>query len=79
MKEATGELNATVIVVIVVAALVAFFYTTIWPAIRNNMNANTMCSKAICLEENKNADGTVECYVMENGHKSDTFTCAWKG
>ena len=41
MKEATGELNTTVIVVIIVAMLVAFFYTGVWPAIRNNMNVTT--------------------------------------
>jgi len=79
MKEATGELNATVIVVIIVAMLVAFFYTVIWPSLRNNINANTACSKAICANE-PNSDGlTVNCYVVENGEKSDTFTCAWKG
>ena len=33
MKEATGELNTTVIVVIIVSMLVDFFYFTIWPAI----------------------------------------------
>ncbi len=80
MKEATGELNATVIVVIIVAMLVAFFYFTIWPVIRNNMNATTQCSKAICPAENKSNDGrTVECYIYENGQKSNLFTCAWKG
>ena len=79
MKEATGELNATVVVVITVATLVAFFYTIVWPSIRNNMNQNVACSKAICAGE-PNADGrTVQCYVMENGKKSSEFTCAWKG
>jgi len=78
MKEATGELNTAVIVVIIVAALVVFFYTTIWPAIRRNMNENVACSKAIC-EGTPNADGTVNCYIMENGHKSENFTCVWKG
>ena len=46
MKEATGELNTTVIVVIIVAMLVAFFYFTIWPALKNNMNQNSACAKA---------------------------------
>ena len=78
MKEATGELNATVFVVIAVASLVVFFYTQIWPAIKGNMNENTACSRAICAST-PNADGTVDCYVMENGNKSELFTCAWKG
>ena len=78
MKEATGELNATVFVVIAVASLVVFFYTQIWPAIKGNMNENTACSRAICAST-PNADGTVDCYVMEKGIKSEPFTCAWKG
>ena len=80
MKEATGELNATVIVVIVVAMLVAFFYFTIWPVIENNMNQNTRCSQAIC-EKSPNADGlTVQCSIYENGKKvGSDFSCAWKG
>ena len=56
MKEATGELNATVFVVIAVASLVVFFYTTIWPAIRNNLNENTACSRAICAKWTKIRD-----------------------
>ena len=79
MKEATGELNATVFVVIAVASLVVFFYTTIWPLIKNNLNENVACRRAICASE-PNSDGrTVDCYVMENGKKSDEFTCVWKG
>ena len=78
MKEATGELNATVFVVIAVASLVAFFYTTIWPSIKGNLNENISCSRAIC-ESTPNADGNVDCHLVENGEVSDTFTCAWKG
>ena len=79
MKEATGELNATVFVVIAVASLVVFFYTTIWPAIKGNLNENVACRRAICASK-PNADGqTVDCYIMENGQKSDEFTCVWKG
>ena len=56
-------------------------YFTIWPAIKNNMNANSACAKAICPSENRSSDGrTVECYVLDkNGNRSDTFTCVWKG
>lgn len=80
MKEATGELNTMVIVVIIVAMLVAFFYFTIWPAIKNNINQNSACARAICPKENRSSDGrTVDCYVYENNQKSDTFKCVWKG
>ena len=33
MKEATGELNVTLIVVMAVGILVAYFYFTIWPSL----------------------------------------------
>ena len=75
MKEATGELNVTVFVVVVVAILGAFFYTIIWPMIKNNLVSNTKCSDAIC-ETNPNDDGTVNCYYKD---RSESFTCVWKG
>lgn len=75
MKEATGELNMTIVVVIAVASLSLFFYTVIWPMIRNNLVSNTKCSDAIC-ESAPNDDGTVNCYYK---NKSESFTCVWKG
>lgn len=33
MKEATGELNITVITVVAIAAIARLFYTLIWPMI----------------------------------------------
>ena len=48
MKEASGELNLTVVVVMAVAALMAFFYTLIWPTIRNKMASNTKSKAAGC-------------------------------
>ena len=75
MKEASGELNLTVVVVMAVAALMAFFYTLIWPIIKNNMTANTKCQAAVC-EKCTNSDGceTVTCH-----YKGETFNCVWKG
>ena len=79
MKEASGELNMTVFVVTVVAALGAFFFTIIWPVIRNNMASNTRCSDAIC-EKEPNGDGTVNCYYLDKkGNRVSEFTCVWKG
>ncbi len=77
MKEATGELNMTVVVVIAVASLAAFFYFTLWPLIQNNMNSTTKCSKAICDKcRNGNDCTTVPCHL----EGSDvTFECVWKG
>lgn len=43
MKEATGELNMTVITVIAIAAVAALFYTLVWPTIQRAIVNNT-CS-----------------------------------
>ena len=41
MKEATGELNVTVITVVAIAAVAALFMMFLYPKIRNNI-ANTV-------------------------------------
>ncbi len=46
MKEATGELNMTVITVVAIAAVAAFFVAFIWPAIENNLTNTTKCNAA---------------------------------
>ena len=48
MKEATGELNMTVITVVAIAAVGAFFYAVVWPSIKSSINNNTKCADAIC-------------------------------
>ncbi len=44
MKEATGELNMTVIVVVAIAAVGAFFYAFVWPNIRVNIALKQACN-----------------------------------
>lgn len=46
MKEATGELNMTVVTVVAIAAVMAFFYAFVWPTIRTSLELNTACSTA---------------------------------
>ena len=41
MKEATGELNMTVITVVAIAAVAAFFYAFVWPGIKSSIAGNT--------------------------------------
>ncbi len=50
MKEATGELNMTVITVVAIAAVAAFFYAFVWPSIKASV-ANNQC-EAECGEGN---------------------------
>ncbi len=46
MKEATGELNMTVVTVVAIAALVGIFYVFIWPTIQVGMALSSACSSA---------------------------------
>lgn len=69
MKEATGELNMTVVTVVAIAAVGAFFYAFVWPGIRNNIQASTYCAMADC-----NAD-----YSQCTACKNDDCTETWQG
>lgn len=44
MKEATGELNMTVITVVAIAAVGLLFTMFVWPNIQANLSLNTACS-----------------------------------
>lgn len=77
MKEATGELNATVVVVLAIGVLIAFFYYTIWPIVKSNFNKNSECSKAICEAKDEDGDGYVTCHAK--GNKNEIFECVFKG
>lgn len=90
MKEATGELNATIIVVITVGLLSTFFFTVIWPRLHTNLEENTKCSAAYCppvCDANKKNCGpnwadkkakTVKC-VYGEGNKKTEIICPYKG
>ncbi len=79
MKEAQGELNMGVVVLGIVGVFTAFFYFTIWPMIRQNLNYTTQCSKAICEGCPSGGCQKVKCYTIKNGVKSEPFECVWKG
>lgn len=71
MKEATGELNMTVVTVVAIAAVAAFFYAFVWPAIKNSITRNTNCANAICTSCNGK---TCNCTYMD-GDKTKDITC----
>lgn len=77
MRESTGELNATIVVVLAVGVLMAFFYYTLWPIIRHNFLKNSQCSKAIC-ETCKQGEKCeyVTCHLKGS---EETFSCVYKG
>ena len=77
MKEATGELNATVVVILAIGILMAFFYYTIWPIVKTNFERNSQCSKAICESCPSGTCEYVDCYSKND--PNITFKCVYKG
>ena len=73
MKEATGELNMTVVTVVAIAAVAAFFYAFVWPAIKNNIARNTHCANAIC--ENSCSKGVCNCLYIDEQGSSHSVKC----
>lgn len=71
MKEATGELNMTVVTVVAIAAVAAFFYAFVWPGIQNSIKASTYCAMANCDSENKNCT-----YLDENNEQQTGLDCS---
>ena len=51
MKEASGELNLTVIVVVIVALLAFFFFSIIWPRIDGNFKQYVYVRVKIVMED----------------------------
>ena len=68
MKEATGELNMTVVTLIAVAALGAVFYFAVWPLVQTMLMNNTCATygvgyHAINVGENAEAaSGSAKVY-----------------
>ena len=69
MKEATGELNMTVITVVAIAAVGALFTFFVWPNIQASLMLNTACSNVGAkgnysngaASTNGSDDGSVQC------------------
>ncbi len=74
MKEATGELNMTVITVVAIAAVGAFFYAIIWPRIKTNITNSTDCANAICPSKCKSGE---KC-TCQKADGSGEVTCVLK-
>lgn len=78
MKEATGELNMTVITVVAIAAVAAFFYAFVWPSIQASLILTTACNSADSSGgydggEDVKCEGNVCTYT--NGTKKFTRKC----
>ena len=73
MKEATGELNMTVVTVVAIAAIGAFFYAFVWPAIKENINRTTRCANAIC--PSTCTTGACTCVFIDESGNSQNIVC----
>ena len=73
MKEATGELNMTVITVVAIAAVGLLFTVFVWPNIQSNLALSTACSQVNNKGNYKIEDGTAS---NANGFAScSAYTC----
>ncbi len=77
MKEATGELNMTVITVVAIAAIAAFFYAFVWPAIKSNITNNQKCASAVCPDTCTSGQRCACTYINDKG-KPEDVTCVLK-
>lgn len=78
MKEATGELNGTVIVFIAVAALTAFFFMVLWPMVKEGLISDANCASAICAAGYNPSTGKSPCYNPEDSNR-EIFECPYRG
>ena len=73
MKEATGELNMTVITIVAIAAIVAFFYFFIYPGIRDSIILNQMCNDPWAYQD-EDEDGN-SCDALGDPQTGNGATC----
>lgn len=87
MKEATGDLNMTVVIVIIVAVMGAFFSMVVAPQIMSGIKSETNCTDAICPCTSPTNGVCEDCYLCsvdkstgkKNCDKTHTFSCPYKG
>lgn len=76
MKEATGELNMTVITVVAVVAVGAFFTIFILPGLKDSISGQTICANGANYKVGSNARsaGYINCGTVNSSGK---FTCRY--
>jgi len=76
MREATGELNMTVITVVIIAALVGLVIAFVIPAIQGSLTASTRCSGAFGCGACNNNQRQCAGYYDQNGNAvNDAIQC----
>ena len=80
MKEATGELNMTVVTVVAIGAILALLTAFVVPALRNNIRQRTYCASATCgtcTEEGGKRTCEGCTYIDEKGETHDDLKCVY--
>jgi hypothetical protein len=70
MKEATGELNMTVITVVAISAIAALFYAFVWPMVQRNIVQRTCDTYGTGYTAVKKDNSTVD-----NNGKTSNWQC----
>ena len=70
MKEATGELNMTVVTVVAIAAVGMFFYAFVWPNIRNSITSSVESNSSDCVAKCQANDSTGRADCWEQCNKT---------
>ena len=76
MKEASGELNMTVITVAAIAAVAAFFYAFVLPTVKQSINRNTLCANATSTNCQ---NGSCSCTYYDDKGDPQAITCKDSG
>ena len=77
MKQAMGDLTSGIVVLVAIGILIAFFYYTLWPILKQNFDAESQCSKAICESCPTSDCEYVRCHLKDK--PSEFFECVYKG
>lgn len=78
MKEATGELNMTVITVVAIAAIGLLFYTFIWPMIQGRIvqtTCDTMGKDFVATKATGDACNNTKCFAADEDEAGGTKWC----
>lgn len=78
MKEATGELNMTVITVVAIAAVGAFFYAFIWPKVKSSITKSTECTNAVCTSCEQRGNSQVCTGCVDSDGNNINGSCTYK-
>ena len=77
MKEATGELNMTIITVVAIAAISGLFILVIWPMIKGGITGSTRCASSYGCGTCTNGSTTCAGYYDEDGEQvTQEITCS---